>query len=201
MTLNLAFVVVMGMNLAVVMPQAYDNQFQKAQQFIEEEKYAAAIDELKSVIETLQARIADELVDAFPAARNGWSRTAVEVQQVGLSVYGGGLSLTARYKSENNEELEIQIITRSPMVEGLAVLMESGGFAASGQELQDIGGHKCLLDIPQSGDRGDLKMIVGSETLTTISARRVSDPTRVRTLLIDYAEAIAASAIARIAGR
>ena len=188
-------------SFTILTAQEYEAELEKTRKFIEEERFAAAIDELKALIERLQSRIADELIAAFPGPLDDWRRSDVVFQQVGMSVYGGGLSLTAQYTGDGKNKVEIQIITKSPMVEGLAVLLQSNDFSSPDQETVDIAGYQCLVQLNSSSRQGDLKMILGTETLATVTARDFSDSTRMRTALLDYAGAIVASAIPRITGR
>jgi hypothetical protein len=180
--------------------QDYEAGLQKAGAYIKEERFAEAIDELKVLIERLQARIADELIAAFPEPLDGWERGEVVFQQVGMSVFGGGLSLTAEYTGARNHKIDIQIITKSPMIEGLAVVLQNSEISAPEQELIQFDDYKGLLRLQSSAGQGDIKMIIGTETLVTITARDFSDSTLLRATLLDYADALLSSEIPRIAG-
>jgi hypothetical protein len=86
------------------------------------------------------------------------------------------------------------------MIEGLALLMQDSQIASPQQELIDIDGYKGLLQLQPDSGQGDVKMILGKETLVTITARNFPDSRRARVALLDYVDAVFASEIPRIAG-
>lgn len=166
--------------LAGTLPAAADqieDQINKALKLYQEGKVSQALTELDFAAAQLRQQKAESLGKIFPEAPDGWKAQKVKTEAMGAAMLGGGISAEREYRQEDGRgRITIKVISDSPMLQGLAMMMSNPMFAqgSDGGKLMLIDGHKVLLK-EQADDRAELQTIVNNKVLVEVKVNRVQD--------------------------
>lgn len=87
----------------------------------------------------LRQQRADALKAVLPGAPPGWSADPAETSTVSAAMLGGGTTASRTYHA-GDKQVEVEIMTDSPMLQGMAALINSPLAAAAGVQTVVIGG-------------------------------------------------------------
>jgi len=114
------------------------NEALKAYQNHDTQTALAALDAAANLLR--QAR-AESFKALLPAPMSGWTADAAEATTVGAALLGGGTTASRKYHS-GNQQVEVQIMADSPMLQGMAALLGSPFAAAGGMKTVVVGGRR-----------------------------------------------------------
>jgi len=114
------------------------NEALKAYQNHDTQSAIAALDAAENLLR--QSR-ADGLKKLLPPVPAGWSADDPESTAIGVALMGGGTTASRTYHLEP-QQVEVQIMADSPMLQGLATLLASPLGAAGGLKTVVIGGRR-----------------------------------------------------------
>jgi len=135
-TLLLAAAIVSGAHADDVTDQI--NEALKAYQNHDSQTAIAALDAASSLLR--QAR-AEGLKKLLPAVPSGWTADAAESGAVAAAMLGGGTTASRTYHN-GSQRVEVQIMADSPMLQGMAALLNSPLAAMGGMKTVVIGGRR-----------------------------------------------------------
>jgi hypothetical protein len=98
-----------------------------------------AVAALEAAANLLRQTEADALKAVLPPPPSGWNADQVDTSAVGVAMLGGGTTVGRTYHN-GAQQVEVQIITDSPMLQGMAALINSPLAAAAGMKTVVIGG-------------------------------------------------------------
>jgi hypothetical protein len=114
------------------------NEALKAYQNHDTQTAIAALDAASTLLR--QAR-AEGLKKLLPAVPSGWTADAAESSAVGAAMLGGGTTASRTYHN-GSQRVEVQIMADSPMLQGMAALLNSPLAAMGGMKTVVITGRR-----------------------------------------------------------
>ena len=176
----------LALTLLIAAPAAADEIIEQIQQAIELYQagdFAGAAGELEFAAAQIRQLRAGELSGALPEALSGWSAADAETATMGATMFGGGTSASRSY-SQDTANIEVQIMTDSPMLQSLAMMLNNPMIlSSSGQKLVRVQGNKAALEWDGSG--GSVNVVVMGSVLVTVSGDGCTKDD-----LMGYAEAV-----------
>jgi hypothetical protein len=114
------------------------NEALKAYQNHDTQTAIAALDAAANLLR--QAR-AESLKKLLPPTPPGWSADEAQSTTVGVAMLGGGITASRAYHN-GNQRVEVQIVTDSPVLQGLGALIGSPLATIGGMKTAVIGGRR-----------------------------------------------------------
>ena len=114
------------------------NEALKAYQNHDPQTAIAALDAAANLLRQVRA---DALKKLLPAALTGWTADDAEASAVGAAMLGGGTTASRKYHN-GDQQVEVEIMADSPMLQGMAALLGSPFAAAGGMKTVVIGGRR-----------------------------------------------------------
>ncbi len=158
--------------------QDLDLQFQEIRTLVREKRYPLALESLRLVARQIQDLRLETIAPAFPAAPAGWTAlpalSLLEEDEIWSSRMLAHRSYVA---SPGPARMDLTIDVHSPF--GPAALLGFNPLALAGDRLArliEVGGEKGLLRFNPDTGEGELRVLVGRETLVTARGRGISSP-------------------------
>nr|CAA6829219.1 MAG: Unknown protein [uncultured Thiotrichaceae bacterium] len=146
---------------------------------------ATAVESLNYAVQLLQQMKGDSLAKLLPEPLDGWEAKEAEATAVGAAMFGGGLTAERSY-TKDKSRMKIQVVTDSPVLQGMLAMFTNPMFAASsGGKMTKINKQKAIVKMDKSGTGGEIQMVVKNRYMVTLDGSRVT-----KDELIEYAEAI-----------
>ncbi len=146
---------------------------------------SAAIQSLNYASQLMMQNKAQGLESYLPAPLNGWHSSNANSSAAGAAMFGGGASAERTY-SRDDKQITIQIITDSPMMQGVMMMFSNPMFAtADGGKLEKIGKQKAIVTYDQNTGEGDVKLVIAGRFFVSIDGSAIA-----REDLINYATKI-----------
>lgn len=137
-------------------------------------KYGDAVGSLNYAAQLIGQKKGGQLEDFLPKPLSGWTAEAADSQAAGAAMFGGGISASRRYNKES-ASVHVQIVTDSPMLQGMAMMFANPMIAASdGGKLEKIKGQKAIVKYSEADKEGTINMMVANRFLVTIDGRDVT---------------------------
>jgi hypothetical protein len=158
-----------------------EDQINKALNLYKGGQVSQALTELDFAAAQLRQMKAESLGNIFPEAPDGWKAQKVKTGAMGAGMMGGGISAEREYRQDGGRgRVSVKVISDSPMLQGLAMMMSNPMFAQGGDggKLMLIDGHKVMLK-EQADDRAELQTIVNNKVLVEVNVSRTQDAAQV----------------------
>lgn len=135
---------------------------------------AKALESLNYAVQLIQQAKAQGLEVLLPQPLSGWTGEKAESTAVGAAMFGGGITVERRY-TKADSSISIQIVTDSPMLQGMMALFSNPMFAtSSGGKLEKIAGQKVISTYDASKQSGEYKFVIANKYMVTIKGQKVS---------------------------
>ncbi len=150
------------------------DQIKQALKLYEDGKISAALEELNFASAQLRQKKAESLAAVFPKAPEGFTAGKPTSESSGAAMLGA-VTATQVYRKAGGGSAEIQVMTDSPLLQSMAMMMSNPMFLQSGRngKLIRLAGHKAILK-SRSDQRAELQAVVGSKVLVQIKVRGVA---------------------------
>jgi hypothetical protein len=147
--------------------------------------YSEAMSSLNYASQLIGQKKGGNLQSFLPEALGGW--TAEEAKSESAQIYGGGVSAERRYRKEESS-VTIRIVTDSPMLQGMMMLLSNPMMATSdGGKMLKIGSEKAIVKYNASKKRGDINIVVANRFLVTVEGHKVVlEDLKAYAVAIDY---------------
>ncbi len=173
---QLIAVVVLSLATAIISVQADDvtDSIQEASDAYAKGDTAKALERLNYAVQLMQQAKAQGLESLLPQPLSGWTAEKAESTAVGAAMFGGGITVEKRY-TKDKSSVSVQIVTDSPMLQGLMTLFSNPMFASSsGGKLEKIAGQKVLSTYDAATKAGDYQFAVANKYMVTVKGEQVS---------------------------
>ncbi len=196
--MRIATIVLSALLLAAFsLPAAADeilDQIKHAIQLYQDGDFAGAAGELEFAAAQIRQLRAGEISGALPKPLPGWTAKDAETAAMGAAFLGGGTSASRRYE-KGDAEIEVQIVTDSPMLQAISMMLNNPTLlSSSGQKLIRVKGNKAALE--WDGSHGSINVVVGGNVLVTVEGRQCTQEE-----LTAYAEAVDFDLLKQISAR
>ena len=162
------------------------NEALKAYQNHDTQGAIAALDAAENMVREARA---DELKKLLPPVPAGWSADNAESSSVGTAMMGGGTTASRVYHLDA-QQVEVEIMGDSPMLQGLATLLGSPFAAAGGMKTVVIGGRRMSY---AENDNSYMALVSGKVIVKVSGNKETPDPT-----LKSFVQAIDFAAIEKL---
>lgn len=148
--------------------------------------YAEAMTSLNFAAQKIGQIKADSMKVLIPKPLSGWTADEVVSQAAGTAMFGGGLSAEGRYHRGGKGDVTVKIVTDSPLLQSMMMLISNPMFASSGGgKLEKINKQTAIVKYEAQGKRGDINVVVAGKVLVTVEGSEVSQDD-----LMAYAKAV-----------
>lgn len=163
------------------------DSIKEASEAYEKGDHNAAVASLNDAVQLIQQMKGKTLEGLLPAALEGWTAAAAESTAVGAAMFGGGVTAERRY-TKGDSSVSVQIVTDSPMLQGMMALFTNPMFASSsGGKMEKVAGQKVISTYEEANQSGDFKIAVANRYLVTITGQKVTkDELKAYTEAIDF---------------
>lgn len=144
-----------------------------------------AVESLNYASQLIQQMKGENLTTYLPEPLEGWSATEASSQSAGAAMLGGGITAERSY-NKGNSQVNISIITDSPMMQGMMMMFSNPMFASSdGGKLKKIKRQKAVVKFNAANGSGEIQVMAADRIMVNINGSNVSEAD-----LVAYAKAI-----------
>lgn len=154
------------------------DQIQQALSAYQRNDRQGALSALDAAANLLRQQRADTLKALLPLPPPGWTADAAETTALSAAMLGGGTSASRTYH-KGDEQVEVQITTDNPMLQGMAALVSSPLAAASGIKTVVVGGRPMAYT---PSDNGYMSLI-GEKVIVKVDGNKQTPESELRSLL------------------
>jgi hypothetical protein len=134
-------------------------------------------------LELLKQKSGNTLKDQLPDALEGWEAQEAKSETAGAGMLGGGTVLSRTY-TKDKSTVTIEIITDSPLLQGLGSMFANPMFN-SGGEIKRINREKATINYNKKSQSGEITLMVDKRFVVNVKGNKVS-----KEELIAYTKAI-----------
>ena len=178
--------------------QGLDLQLQEIRTLIQEKRYPLALESLRLVARQIQDLRVETVAPAFPAAPSGWTALPAMSLLEEDEIWSNRIAAQRAYIAvPGPARLEISIDLHSPF--GPSVAMSFNPLVLTGDPLSrlvPIGSETGLLRFNPDTGEGELRVLIGRDTLVTTRGRGIGSPE----ILIGFAIGVDYPLLHRISG-
>ena len=147
--------------------------------------HAEAITSLDYASQLIRQKRGSDLQSFLPSPLPGWTAEEVQSQTAGAALFGGMVSVERSY-NQGEKSITIKIVTDSPMMQGVLMMMNNPMIVTSGGgELQKIKGRKGVVKYQAAQKNGDINIVIANRILVTVEGQGVAKED-----MISYASAV-----------
>lgn len=172
-------------------PQGLDPQLQEIRILIREKRYPLVLESLRLVARQIQDMRQETVSPAFPAAPAGWTALPALSLLEEDEIWSNRIATQRVYvATPGPARVDLTIDVHSPF--GVAVAMSLNPLVLTGDPLSSlvpIAGETALLRFNPDTGEGELRVLLGRETLVTARGRGILSPEILVTLArgVDFA--------------
>lgn len=126
---------------SVALADDVTDQINEALKAYESKDLSTASTALELAQNLIRQSSADVWKTMLPEPLAGWAASTAESTSAGAAMFGGGISVTRKY-TKGADNVEISLITDSPMMQGLGALLSSGMITSNDMKLLVVDGRK-----------------------------------------------------------
>jgi hypothetical protein len=157
----------------------------EALQFYKDGKYTEAASSLTYAAQLIQQKKGASMESILPEPLTGWTAEETSSQAASAAMFGGGVTVERMYARDSNT-VKIQVVTDSPMLQSMIMMMTNPMFATSnGGKPETINGQRAIVKINSGEKSGQIQLVIANRFLVTIDGEEVSKED-----LVAYARAI-----------
>ncbi len=137
-------------------------------------EFSEAVQNLDYASQLIRQKKSDKLKTLLPEAPEGWTAEESSSEAMTGAMFGGAVAARRTYIKDSSR-MNIEIITDSPMLQGMMMMFNNPMFATSdGGRLTKIAGRKAIMKYSDSGREGDIRIVVADRFLVNVSGTDVS---------------------------
>ncbi len=157
----------------------------EALEFYKNGQNTDAVESLNYASQLIQQMKGKNLETYLPEPLEGWTVGKTMSQAAGAAMFGGGVTAEREY-IKGSGSVRIQIVTDSPMLQGVIMMLSNPMFASNdGGKLQRFGRQKGIIKYNSQNKSGDIQLVVASRFLVSVEGSDIEEKD-----LTDYTEAI-----------
>ena len=125
-------------------------------------------------VQLIQQMKGEGLESFLPEPLSGWTAEPANSQAASAAMMGGGVAASRQY-SKNSSSVDVQIITDSPMLQGMMMMFSNPMLAtADGGKLERINGEKAIVKYNAANRDGEIQIVVANRFFIIIDGNDVS---------------------------
>lgn len=136
-------------------------------------EFAGAVQSLDYASQLIRQKKGGELEAFLPAPISGWEAEEATSQAMGSTMFGGGVTAERSYR-KGDSHVSVQIITDSPMMQGVMLMFSNPMLATSdGGKLEKINGEKAIVKYNNEEKDGTVNVMIAGRFLITVEGNNV----------------------------
>ena len=148
-------------------------------------QFTEAAGSLDYAAQLIRQKKGGSLEAMLPKPLNGWTADDPTSVAAGAAMFGGGVTAQRSYYKDD-ASVTVAIVTDSPMLQSMMMMVSNPAFAASsGMKVDKVNGQRCMYEYDPSDKSGEMSLVVANKFLVTVSGSGVA-----REEMKAYAEAI-----------
>ena len=167
----------LGMTAAALADDVTD-QLNEALKAYEKKDLATAATALELAQSLIRQMSADVWKTVLPEPLAGWEADDAESTSVGAAMLGGGTSVSRKYR-KGDDNVEITLVTDSPLMQGMGALLSGGMMTGSDMKLSVIDGRKTTY----TKSDNSYQTMVANKTLVKVAGSKAVDDGTLRAYL------------------
>ncbi|SHI21135.1 hypothetical protein [Ferrimonas marina] len=180
------------LSLPLLAADEVEMHISEALEFYKEGNYGEAAASLQYATQLIQQKKGGALAELLPPPLSGWKINMDDETTTNTGMMGG--IMVARDYEKGDARVEISLMTDSPMLQGVLMMLSNPSFAsAQGSKMERIGRQKAMVTYDEQRRGGELNMVIDNRVLVQISGSNVD-----RQDLLDYAAALDVEAISEM---
>jgi hypothetical protein len=168
------------------------DQMDQARSAYQKHDLPTAVAALEAAANLLRQAQADALKAVLPPPPPGWNADQVDTSAAGVAMLGGGTTVSRTYHN-GGQQVEVQIITDSPVLQGMAALINSPLAAAAGMKTVVIGGRPMSY----APNDNSYMTLVGGKTIVKVAGNKATP----EATLHDFIAAVDLATLEKLAHR
>lgn len=177
--------VVVAATLFTALPVAADeitDQINNGLKAYESQDYKTALEELKFATAQIQELANQQNAAILPDALPGW--TAEDIQNdTGAMVFAGGGSMMSREYRKDSEEVTLEIIANSPMLNMMSMMINNPMMMASDPKTKPYRFGKLKGMKRVDGGETEITLVMAGQVMIKATGRGLTDPQVLETYL------------------
>jgi len=151
-----------------------EESIQEALQSYKAGDFKEASDSLNYASQLVQQKRGSSLESFLPEPLKGWIAQNSSSETSGAAaMFGGGITAEREY-NKDSASVTIQIITDSPLIQGMMMMFSNPMFAtADGGKFERIGRQKAIVKYDSQNRDGDIKIVIGNRILVLIEGQGI----------------------------
>lgn len=151
------------------------DQLNEAIKAYENKDYAAASTALDLAATLIRQLGAEVWKTVLPEPLPGWQGEDAEITSVGAAMLGGGTSVSRKYQ-KGDDNVEITVMTNSPVLQGIGALLTGGMVTSPDMKLSIIGGRKMTY----TKSENSYQTMVANKALVKVEGSKSVDDATLR---------------------
>ncbi|MGH8018989.1 MAG: hypothetical protein ACREIA_11975 [Opitutaceae bacterium] len=137
--------------------------------------FVVASQSLETATQLIKQKRAEGLTKFLPQAPSGWEAMDATSQAASASFFGGGVTAEREY-TKGGSSVTIKILTDSPMMQGVMMMMGNPMFAnADGGKLIRLKGQRAIVKYAADDKSGSVNVVVGGAILVEIDGNECTE--------------------------
>ncbi len=137
--------------------------------------FVMAAQSLETATQLIKQKRAESLTEFLPKPPSGWEAADATSQAAAAGFFGGGVTAEREY-SKGDSTVTIKILTDSPMMQGVMMMMGNPMFAnADGGKLIRLKGQRAMVKYNAPDKSGSVKVVVGGAILVEIEGSECAE--------------------------
>lgn len=151
-----------------------EDAVKEAMEYYKDGDFSSAAGSLDYAAQLIRQKKGGELESFLPQALSGWTAQDASSQAMGAAMFGGGVSAERTF-TKGSSNVTVQLITDSPMLQGMMMMFTNPMIAASdGGKLEKINGQKAIVKYTAGNRQGDIKIMVANRFLVMVEGQDVT---------------------------
>ncbi len=155
--------------------------------------FAGAISNLDYATQLIRQKRSERMKSLLPEPLSGWLAKPATAQALGTAVFGGGVTVSRDYYTDQGASLSIEMVSDSPVLQSIMTMLNNPMFAgAAGGIIKTIKRQRAMIKYDEKDRKGEIDIVVASRFMVTVKGRGVD-----RKTLLQFAESVDFDALAK----
>ncbi|MCI5123936.1 MAG: hypothetical protein D3925_05535 [Candidatus Electrothrix sp. AR5] len=156
-------------------------------------EFAGAISNLDYATQLIRQKRSERMKSLLPEPLSGWQAKPATAQALGTAVFGGGVTVSRDYYTDQGASLSIEMVSDSPVLQSIMTMLNNPMFAgAAGGIIKTIKRQRAMIKYDEKDRKGEIDIVVASRFMVTVKGRGVD-----RKTLFQFAESVDFDALSK----
>jgi len=149
-------------------------------------EFAGAISNLDYATQLIRQKRSERMKSLLPEPLSGWQAKPATAQALGTAVFGGGVTVSRDYYTDQGASLSIEMVSDSPVLQSIMTMLNNPMFAgAAGGIIKTVKRQRAMIKYDEKDRKGEIDIVVASRFMVTVKGHGVE-----RETLLKFAESI-----------